>query len=256
MPALKRTDIGVAMDVSGTDVAKESADMILTDDNFSTMSQAIREGHRIYDSIKKSILFLLPTSFAEGLIIAFTIMMQTELPLQARQLLWINSVSASTNQFAFIFEPAEPGVINRKPRKTGNKLMSRHYIWQMAYVSVLMAVISLISHDWLLGQGVSEAVASTVMVNTVALSKVFYLFNIRISESAFSKASFTNPKAFLIISVMVILQLLLTFVPFMQAAFSTESISLVGWLIAIGAGIIVLLVTELDKYFRKNKANN
>lgn len=94
------------------------------------------------------------------------------------------------------------------------------------------------------------------MVNTVALSKVFYLFKIRTSESAFSKASFTNPKAFLIISVMVILQLLLTFVPFMQAAFSTESISLVGWLIAIGAGIIVLLVTELDKYFRKNKANN
>lgn len=255
-PALKRADIGVAMGVSGTDVAKDSADMILTDDNFGTMSQAIREGRRIYDNIKKSILFLLPTSFAEGLIIAFTIMMQKELPLQATQLLWINMVSAITIQFAFIFEPAEPGIMNRKPRKTGNKLMSRHDVWQMAYVSVLMAVISLIAHDWLLGQGVSEAVASTVMVNTVVLSKVFYLFNIRTSESAFSKASFTNPKAFMIIGVMVILQLLLTYVPFMQGAFSTESISLVGWLIAIGAGIIVLLVTELDKYFRKNKVNN
>lgn len=230
MPALKRTDIGVAMRVSGTDVAKDSADMILTDDNFGTMSQAIREGRRIYDNIKKSILFLLPTSFAEGLIIAFTIMMQKELPLQATQLLCINMVSAITIQFAFIFEP---GIMNRKPRKTGNKLMSRHDVWQMAYVSVLMAVISLIAHDWLLGQGVSEAVASTVMVNTVVLSKVFYLFNIRTSESAFSKASFTNPKAFLIISVIVILQLLLTYVPFMRGAFSTESISLVGWLIAL-----------------------
>lgn len=256
MPALKRTDTGVAMGVSGTDVAKDSADMILTDDNFGTMSQAIREGRRIYDNIKKSILFLLPTSLAEGLIIAFTIMTQKELPLQATQLLWINIVSAITIQFALIFEPAEPGIMNRKPHKTGNKLMSRHDVWQMAYVSVLMPVISLISHHWLLDQGVSETVASTVMVNTVALSKVFYLFNIRTSESAFSKASFTNPKAFLIISVMVVLQLLLTFVPFMQAAFSTESISLVGWLIAIGAGIIVLLVTELDKYFRKNKVNN
>lgn len=212
MPALKRTD------------------MILTDDNFGTMSQAIREGRRIYDNIKKSILFLLPTSFAEGLIIAFTIMMQKELPLQATQLLCINMVSAITIQFAFIFEP---GIMNRKPRKTGNKFMSRHDVWQMAYVSVLMAVISLIAHDWLLGQGVSEAVASTVMVNTVVLSKVFYLFNIRTSESAFSKASFTNPKAFLIISVIVILQLLLTYVPFMRGAFSTESISLVGWLIAL-----------------------
>lgn len=256
MPALKRADTGVAMGVSGTDVAKDSADMILTDDNFGTMSQAIREGRRIYDNIKKSILFLLPTSLAEGLIIAFTIMTQKELPLQATQLLWINIVSAITIQFALIFEPAEPGIMNRKPHKTGNKLMIRHDVWQMAYVSVLMPVISLISHHWLLDQGVSETVASTVMVNTVALSKVFYLFNIRTSESAFSKASFTNPKAFLIISVMVVLQLLLTFVPFMQAAFSTESISLVGWLIAIGAGIIVLLVTELDKYFRKNKVNN
>ena len=252
MPALKRTDIGVAMGISGTDVAKDSADIILTDDNFGTKSQAIREGRRIYDNIKKSIFFLLPTSFSKGLIIAFTTMMQKELPLQATQLLWINMVSAITIQFAFIFEPAEPGIMNRKPRKTGNKLMSRHDVWQIAYVSVLMAVISLIA----LGQGVSEAVASTVMVNTVVLSKVFYLFNIRTSESAFSKVSFTNPKAFLIISVIVILQLLLTYVPFMQGAFSTESISLVGWLIAISAGIIVLLVTELDKYFRKNKVNN
>ncbi|MFE0441271.1 HAD-IC family P-type ATPase [Aerococcus sp. NPDC058936] len=249
-PALKRADIGVAMGVSGTDVAKDSADMVLTDDNFGTMSQAIREGRRIYDNIKKSILFLLPTSFAEGLIIAFTIMMQKELPLQATQLLWINMVSAITIQFAFIFEPAEPGIMNRKPRKTGNKLMSRHDVWQMAYVSVLMAVISLIAHDWLLAQGVSEAVASTVIVNTVVMSKIFYLFNIRTSESAFSKASFTNPMAFLIIGVMIILQLLLTYVPFMQGAFSTENISMVGWLIAIGAGIIVLLVTELDKYIR------
>ena len=252
MPALKRTDIGVAMGVSGTDVAKDSADIILTDDNFGTKSQAIREGRRIYDNIKKSIFFLLPTSFSKGLIIAFTTMMQKELPLQATQLLWINMVSAITIQFAFIFEPAEPGIMNRKPRKTGNKLMSRHDVWQIAYVSVLMAVISLIA----LGQGVSEAVASTVMVNTVVLSKVFYLFNIRTSESAFSKVSFTNPKAFLIISVIVILQLLLTYVPFMQGAFSTESISLVGWLIAISAGIIVLLVTELDKYFFKNKTNS
>ena len=252
MPALKRTDIGVAMGVSGTDVAKDSADIILTDDNFGTKSQAIREGRRIYDNIKKSIFFLLPTSFSKGLIIAFTTMMQKELPLQATQLLWINMVSAITIQFAFIFEPAEPGIMNRKPRKTGNKLMSRHDVWQIAYVSVLMAVISLIA----LGQGVSEAVASTVMVNTVVLSKVFYLFYIRTSESAFSKVSFTNPKAFLIISVIVILQLLLTYVPFMQGAFSTESISLVGWLIAISAGIIVLLVTELDKYFRKNKTNS
>ncbi len=86
--------------------------------------------------------------------------------------------------------------MQRKPRKTGNRLLNTHDIWQMAYVSVLMAVISILAYEWLLTQDVDQAVASTMMVNIVVLSKIFYLFNIRTSESAFSKASFTNPKAF------------------------------------------------------------
>lgn len=255
-PALKRADIGVAMGISGTDVAKDSADMILTDDNFGTMASAIQEGRRIYDNIKKSILFLLPTSFAEGLIIAFTILMQNDMPLQATQLLWINMVSAITIQFAFIFEPAEKGIMQRKPRKTGNRLLNNHDIWQMAYVSVLMAVISILAYEWLLTQDVDQAVASTMMVNIVVLSKIFYLFNIRTSESAFSKASFTNPKAFLIIGVMVALQVVLTYVPFMQKAFHTANLSLTGWGIALLSGAVILLVTELDKWFRDRKEYN
>ena len=255
-PALKRADIGVAMGISGTDVAKDSADMILTDDNFGTMASAIQEGRRIYDNIKKSILFLLPTSFAEGLIIAFTILMQNDMPLQATQLLWINMVSAITIQFAFIFEPAEKGIMQRKPRKTGNRLLNTHDIWQMAYVSVLMAVISILAYEWLLTQDVDQAVASTMMVNIVVLSKIFYLFNIRTSESAFSKASFTNPKAFLIIGVMVALQVVLTYVPFMQKAFHTANLSLTGWGIALLSGAVILLVTELDKWFRDRKEYN
>ena len=255
-PALKRADIGVAMGISGTDVAKDSADMILTNDNFGTMASAIQEGRRIYDNIKKSILFLLPTSFAEGLIIAFTILMQNDMPLQATQLLWINMVSAITIQFAFIFEPAEKGIMQRKPRKTGNRLLNTHDIWQMAYVSVLMAVISILAYEWLLTQDVDQAVASTMMVNIVVLSKIFYLFNIRTSESAFSMASFTNPKAFLIIGVMVALQVVLTYVPFMQKAFHTANLSLTGWGIALLSGAVILLVTELDKWFRNRKEYN
>lgn len=249
-PALKRADIGVAMGMKGTDVAKDSADMILTDDNFGTMSVAIREGRRIYDNIKKSILFLLPTSFAEGLIIAFTILMQKEMPLQPTQLLWINMVSAITIQFAFIFEPAEAGLMKRKPRKTGSSLLNRHDIWQMAYVSVIMALISIVAHDWLLDQGVSQVVASTMMVNIVVLSKIFYLFNIRTSQPVISKSFFSNPKAFLIIGIMLILQLLLTYVPFMQQAFHTASMSWTAWGIAIASGVIILVITEIDKMIR------
>lgn len=249
-PALKRADIGVAMGMKGTDVAKDSADMILTDDNFGTMSVAIREGRRIYDNIKKSILFLLPTSFAEGLIIAFTILMQKEMPLQPTQLLWINMVSAITIQFSFIFEPAEEGIMNRKPRKTENRLLNSHDIWQMSYVSVLMALISIVSYEWLLTQDVSQTVASTMMINIVVLSKIFYLFNIRTSQLVLSKSFFSNPKAFLIILIMIVLQLILIYVPFMQSVFYTEDMSLLAWGISITSGVIILVITEIDKLIR------
>lgn len=252
-PALKRADIGVAMGIKGTDVAKDSADMILTNDNFSTISVAIREGRRIYDNIKKSILFLLPTSFAEGLIIAFTIVMQKEMPLQPTQLLWINMVSAITIQFSFIFEPAEEGIMNRKPRKTGGTLLNRHDIIQMAYVSILIALISLLSYAWLINEGANQATASTMMVNIIVMCKIFYLFNIRTAKPIFSKDIFSNPMVFKIIGVMLFFQIILTYVPFMQVVFQTEGLTVLEWGITILAGICVLLVTEIDKMFRIQK---
>lgn len=252
-PALKRADIGVAMGIEGTDVAKDSADMILTNDHFATMSIAIREGRRIYDNINKSILFLLPTSFAEGLIIAFTIIMQQDMPLQATQLLWINMVSAITIQFAFIFEPAEDQIMERPPQKTGSRLMNRHDIFQMGYVSVLMALISILAHDWLLAQGLDQVTASTMMVNIIVISKIFYLFNIRTSKFALSKEFFSNKPAFLIIGIMVLLQLLLTYVPFMQQAFHTAPMSVVEWGITILAGFLILVITEIDKWVRMKR---
>lgn len=254
-PALKKANIGVAMGKKGTDVAKDSADMILTDDNFGTMAVAIREGRRIYDNIKKSILFLLPTSFAEGLIIAFTILLQKDMPLQPTQLLWINMVSAITIQFAFIFEPAEANVMTRKPRQSTGRIFNRHDIFQMSYVSILVAAISLISYEWLLLQGVTRVVASTMMINIVVLSKIFYLFNIRTKAPLFSKSFFTNPKAFWISGTMLLLQIALTYLPFMQNWFYTAALSPLEWGIAVAAGVVILAITECDKLLRiKNKA--
>lgn len=254
-PALKKANIGVAMGKKGTDVAKDSADMILTDDNFGTMAVAIREGRRIYDNIKKSILFLLPTSFAEGLIIAFTILLQKDMPLQPTQLLWINMVSAITIQFAFIFEPAEANIMTRKPRQSTGRIFNRHDIFQMGYVSILVAAISLISYEWLLLQGVTRIVASTMMINIVVLSKIFYLFNIRTKAPLFSKSFFTNPKAFWISGTMLLLQIALTYLPFMQNWFYTAALSPLEWGIAVAAGVMILAITECDKLLRiKNKA--
>ncbi|MDT2738812.1 HAD-IC family P-type ATPase [Enterococcus canintestini] len=253
-PALKKANIGVAMGKKGTDVAKDSADMILTDDNFGTMAVAIREGRRIYDNIKKSILFLLPTSFAEGLIIAFTILLQKDMPLQPTQLLWINMVSAITIQFAFIFEPAEANIMTRKPRQSTGRIFNRHDIFQMGYVSILVAAISLISYEWLLLQGVTRVVASTMMINIVVLSKIFYLFNIRTKAPLFSKSFFTNPKAFWISGTMLLLQIALTYLPFMQNWFYTAALSPLEWGIAVAAGVMILAITECDKLLRiKNK---
>lgn len=253
-PALKRADIGVAMGIKGTDVAKDSADMILTDDNFATMSSAIKEGRRIFDNIKKSILYLLPISFSEGLIVAYAILTKQEIPLQPTQLLWINMVSAITIQFALIFEPAEAGIMKRKPRKTGSKLMNRHDVFQMTYVALLIAAVSLIIDIYLNNQGVSEIISSTTMVNTLIIGKIFYLFNIRTPKLALSKELFSNSKVFVFVGLMLILQLILTYVPFMQEIFSTGAIGLTEWVMAIAAGAIVLIVTEIDKLIRLKMA--
>lgn len=238
------------MGVKGTDVAKDAADMVLVDDDFSTMSVAIKEGRRIYDNIKKSILYLLPTSFGEGLIIFFTILMQREMPLSAAQLLWINMVSAITIQFAFIYEPAEKGIMKRKPRSANASIIEKEDIFEIAYVSVLIAIAGLSVFSWLMSNGAGQAVASTVVVNLIVMAKIFYFFSIRTRNLA-HKELFVNKKAYLIIGIMIVLQLILTYVPFMQSVFSTAGLSLVHWGIAIVGGFLVFVVAELDKVFRK-----
>ncbi|GKT04591.1 HAD-IC family P-type ATPase [Furfurilactobacillus entadae] len=249
-PALKQADIGVAMGIKGTDVAKDAADMILVDDNFTTMTKAIREGRRLYDNIKKTIAFLLPTSFAEGLIVAFSILMQQQLPLVPTQLLWINMVSAVTIQFAFIFEPEETGIMHRPPRKTGTALMNRHDVFQMMYVSVLIAAMGLWCFDWLTNSGVSHVIASTITVNVIIMGKIFYLFNIRTPHLALSRNLWSNPMAFVVIGLLLVLQAAQAYIPFMQDVFQTGPMSWAQWGIAILAGLVTLIVTEADKGLR------
>lgn len=254
-PALKKADIGVAMGIKGTDVAKDSADMVLANDNFSTIKIAIEQGRRLYDNIRKTILFLLPTSFAEGLIVVMSIFLQQPMPLTPTQLLWINMVSAITIQLAFIFEPAEPGLMNRPPRKTSAKLMNRHDIFQMTYVSVLIAAVGLAVFETL-GSSVSFAVASTMVVNIIIFGKIFYLFNIRTEAPVLSRSLWSNPMAFVAVGLMIVLQLFFTYVPFMQSVFSTAALSWFNWLIVILTGAIVLVITEIHKYFRLRKQAN
>ncbi|WP_125708428.1 HAD-IC family P-type ATPase [Companilactobacillus zhongbaensis] len=253
-PALKRADIGIAMGIKGTDVAKDSADMILTDDNFATISKAIKEGRRIFDNIKKSILYLLPISFAEGLIIAFAILARDDIPLHPTQLLWINMVSATTIQFALIFEPAEKGIMKRAPRKTGSGLMNKSDVNQVIYISILMAIIGMIVDEWFTRAGVSAAVTSTTMINVLIVGKIFYLFNIRTKNYAMSKEMLVNKKSYIFIALMMILQLILTYVPFMQSVFHTAAIGWFEWLVALVGGVAVFLIAEFAKWIGFKRA--
>lgn len=252
-PALKKADIGIAMGIKGTDVAKDAADMILADDNFATMATVIKEGRKIYANIKKSILFLLPTSFAEGLIVAFSILTGQEIPLQPAQLLWINLVSAITIQFAFVFEQAESNIMNKPPRTRSQKMFSKADLRQMALVSVLMATFALIGYEWFLHLGVSEISASTMVVNTIVISKIFYFFSIRTDKFALSQASFENKQAWWIIGLMLGFQLFLTYVPFMQTAFKVTALSLTEWSVITVFSALILIIVELKKFFQKRK---
>lgn len=227
--------------------------MILGDDNFATMAAVIEEGRRIYDNIKKSILFLLPTSFAEGLVVAFSILTAQQVPLQPVQLLWINLVAAITIQFAFVFEKAAPGLMNRPPRPVSARLMNRHDLIQMGYVSALMAIFALVSYDWFTGHGSSVVNATTMMINVIVISKLFYFFSIRTDRYGISQIKAITGKAWLVIGIMLAFQLLLTYLPFMQAAFHVTGISLTEWLAVVIFSCLIMLVAEFDKWLRLRK---
>lgn len=254
-PALKQADIGIAMGIKGTDVAKDAADMVLGDDNFATMAAVIEEGRRIYDNIKKSILFLLPTSFAEGLVVAFSILTAQQVPLQPVQLLWINLVAAITIQFAFVFEKAAPGLMKRPPRPVSSKLMNRHDLIQIGYVSALMAIFALVAYDWFTGHDASVINATTMMINVIVISKLFYFFSIRTTGNGLKQIKTITGQAWAVIGIMLAFQLILTYTPIMQKAFHVTGISLFEWLAVIVFSCLIMLVVEADKWIRFRKEN-
>lgn len=250
-PALKQADIGVAMGIKGTDVAKGAADMVLADDDFTTILAAVKEGRHVFDNIRKTIRFLLPTSFAEGLIVVMSIILDQSLPLYPTQLLWINMVSALTIQFAFIFEPVESGIMVRGPRNVKAGILSKMDVFEVVYVSLLIAGLGMIAYDLLVDHSITALVGSTMTLNVVIFGKIFYLFNLRNNHPVVSKYFFQNKMAFYIIAILIVLQMGIIYLPFMQGVFHTTSANfLYGWLIPIIAGFIVLVVTELVKLGR------
>ncbi|MBU5335101.1 HAD-IC family P-type ATPase [Intestinibacter bartlettii] len=247
-PALKQADIGISMGIKGTDVAKESSDMVLADDNFSTIVDAIKEGRRVYDNIKKTIKFLLPTSIAEGLIVLISIILNNPLPLEPVQLLWINMVSAITISFAFVFEPVEKDAMNKKPRQKNESIIKSQDTIRILYVATLIAGLGLIISQHLTSLGISKDIVSTVTLNIVVFCKIFYLFNIRTEGTAISKNLFTNKIAFLVVAILIVLQMMITYLPQMHSVFRTAPLQIKSWLYPLYCGFIVFSIVEIEKF--------
>jgi len=249
-PALKRADVGVAMGMKGTEAAKEAADMVLADDNFATIAAAVREGRAVYDNLKKFILFMLPTNGGEVLVVTAAILFELALPLTPAQVLWINMVTSSTLGLALAFEPAEHGIMHRRPRPPREALLSGFFVWRVLMVSVLMMTGALGLFLWELNDGTSIETARTMAVNAVVAAEMFYLVNSRfILAPVVSLDGLTgNRYVLLAIAACIPLQIAYTHAPAMQAIFGSTDLKLLEWAKVVAAGLLVFSVAELEKF--------
>jgi magnesium-transporting ATPase (P-type) len=248
-PALKRADVGVAMGIKGTEVSKEAAEMVLTDDNFASIVQAVREGRTVYDNIRKAITFILPTNGGEAGIVIAAILSGTMLPITPVQILWVNMITAVTLALTLAFEPAEEGIMQRRPRDPQEPLLSYFLVWRVVFVSLLLLIGTFGLFLWERMHGVSIDQARTIAVNTLVMFEVFYLFNTRSLKTPIwrSPGFFANRTVFVAVASVLGAQLLFTYLPFMQQLFQTTAISAGDWLRILLVTLPVLVIVEVEK---------
>jgi magnesium-transporting ATPase (P-type) len=255
-PALKKADIGIAMGIKGTEVTKEAAAMVLTDDNFASIATAVREGRTVYNNIEKAILFMLPTNVAQGLVILVAIFARfTDIPITAPQILWVNMVTSVALAVVIAFEPHEVDVMRRPPRAVDRPILTGFGVWRILFVGVLLLLYTLAEFFWMQFQGSSDdpeyklRLARTVAVNALTIGQIFYLLNSRylIDSSLSIKAHLGNPYLPLGIGAVVVLQLLFTYAPPLQRLFGTEALPFLIWLRLVLGGFVFFLLVEAEK---------
>ena len=249
-PALKRADVGVAMGCQGTEAAKDAAEMVLADDNFATIVSAIREGRNVYDNIRKTITFILPTNGGQGLAILLAVLAGITLPITPLQALWVNMVVAVTLGLALAFEPAEADIMKRQPRDPAAPLLDGFLLWRVLFVSALLLAGVFGMFTWILeGRGGSEALARTGAVNMLVMGSAAYLINSRfLTNSSLSiQGLFGSGPVWLTIALVVALQLAWTYLPFMQLVFDSEGLATDDWAIIIAGSIGLFLIVEVEK---------
>ena len=248
-PALKRADVGVAMGRKGTEAAKEAAEMVLADDNFASIAAAVEEGRTVYDNLRKSLVFVLPTNGGEAMVIVAAIFLGLTLPITPVQILWVNMVTAVTLSLALAFEPSEAGVMSRPPRDPAEPLLNAFLLWRVFFVSCLVVAGALGFFLWEQARGESIAAARTVAVNALVMGEIFYLFNCRfLFAPSYSLHGFIASRPVLIsIAVVVALQALFTYVPLFQQLFGTAAIDTVAWWRILLFGVVLFVAVEIEK---------
>jgi len=263
-PALKQSDIGVAMGITGTAAAKEAADVVLTDDNFATIVAAVEEGRRVYDNLIKSLAFVLPTNLGLALILIYAVLFfpfdpQTRLlllPIQPVQILWINLVAAVALALPIAFEAKEADLMRRPPRDPNAPVLSRFVIWRTAVAALLMTAGAVGLFEWEYGQYVAAgqardaalAKAQTMAVTTVVLFQIFYLLNSRSLRDSMRKIGvFSNPLVYAGIATVLLAQAAYIYWPPLQAVFGSAALEGDDLLIATLVGLLIVPVVALEK---------
>ena len=252
-PALTRADVGIAMGIKGTEATKEAAEIVLADDNFATIRSAIREGRRIYDNLRKSVVFLLPTNGAQSLVILVAVVFGLTLPLTPVQVLWVNMVTAVTLSLALAYEPAEPGIMRRPPRGSGGSIVGGRELGFVLLVSLLIGGATLAVFGISLASGNDLAVARTEAVTMLALGQLAYLLNCRfLTRSSLTFDVFRgNPAIGWSALALIVLQLVYAYAPFMNSLFGSEPLTITGWLLPIAFSIGIFLAVEVLKAMRR-----
>lgn len=248
-PAIKAADIGVAMGDKGTDAAREAADLVLTDDNFATIARAVKEGRVVLDNIKKALLFMLPTNGGEAGVILLAIFAGIALPVTAGQILWVNMVTAVTLALALAFESAEQGIMKRMPRLPKEPLITRVLGIRILYVSILMIAVTFAVFEWEIARGHSLEHARTSAVNMLVVGELVYLFNVRLftASSLNWHVFFSNHTALWVSVALIGLQMVFTYIPFMQGLFGSVALDWSSWLFILTLGLIKFLAVEAEK---------
>lgn len=254
-PALKAADIGIALG-SGTDVAKETADIVLLDNDYTTIVSAVEEGRGIFDNIRKVVLYLVSDSFTEVLIVAFALILGMPVPLTAAQILWINLVADGLPNVALTVEPRDNDVMNESPRDIEEPVLNKQMKVLIVAISILTAVANLGVFYYFYTTTGDVALAQTIVFTSIAVDSLFYVFSVRsLRRSIFKSSLFSNPWLIAAVVVAFMIQLAAIYLKPLQNILNTRPLMMEHWAVVLGLSLFVVCSSEFIKHFFINRKN-